>query len=641
MGSLFAYSLNSSILLAAMYLAYKWAMASERQHAFNRLALWSIYIVSLIAPAVGLVHIVPEPVQPVGTVVVDVSYFEPVVAVDESVVSLPSQPWWLTAMLWTYLAGMLAVVAHTLMVAVRLAMVVRGGERVLVADRTVILIDDDRIAPFSVMNSIVMSRRDFREAGEMIFVHERCHVRLRHWADLLMAQAVAVVQWYNPASWLMREELRAVHEYQADAGVMSSGVNVKEYQMLLIKKAVGSRFPSLANSLNHSKLKKRITMMCCQPASRARRARAFALLPALGVALFVTGLPAVADVLDDTAETSLTVEDETTEAVTVDSGYDDGSDVGIADGEIAVEPTVAAVPTVTEEPVADVADEPEMAEGWSADDPDTADADVVVIGAIGRKPARNDDKPAEPMNTIVNTSNTSFPAADGRVQNDDENALVNEELSDVFVIGAINKDIEEERVPKQVVGENKSNNKVELDSYPKYPGGEADLTRFISEHVRYPQDAMREGKHGRVVVRFVVGKNGKLSSPKVVNSVSPSLDAEALRVVSLLEDFEPAMANGKPVSVHYTLPIQFNLKKYEVNKEALKHVTVKQMSISTHQYYGNSKADDTGKVRTFVDGVEVQSIRDVDSERIKDIKTVNDAPRYPNGAVYITLKSAE
>lgn len=183
--------------------------------------------------------------------------------------------------------------------------------------------------------------------------------------------------------------------------------------------------------------------------------------------------------------------------------------------------------------------------------------------------------------------------------------------------------------------------KVELDSYPKYPGGEADLTRFIAEHVRYPQDAMREGKHGRVVVRFVVGKNGKLSSPKVVNSVSPSLDAEALRVVSLLEDFEPAMANGKPVNVHYTLPIQFNLKKYEVNNEALKHATVKQMSVSTHQYFGNSKADDAGKVRTFVDGVEVQSIRDVDSERIKDIKTVNDDPRYPNGAVYITLKSAE
>lgn len=82
------------------------------------------------------------------------------------------------------------------------------------------------------------------------------HVRSRHWIDLLIAQAVCVVNWFNPAAWLMRDELMLVHEYQADMAVIDHGHDPQEYQMLLIKKAVGSRFPSLANSLNHSKLKK-------------------------------------------------------------------------------------------------------------------------------------------------------------------------------------------------------------------------------------------------------------------------------------------------------------------------------------------------------------------------------------------------
>ena len=105
-----------------------------------------------------------------------------------------------------------------------------------------------------------------------------------------MAQLVAVFQWYNPAAWLMREELKAVHEYQADSGVISSGVNPREYQMLLIKKAVGARFPSLANSLNHSKLKKRITMMYNPKTSASRRLRVLALAPAFAAAVLVTDI---------------------------------------------------------------------------------------------------------------------------------------------------------------------------------------------------------------------------------------------------------------------------------------------------------------------------------------------------------------
>ncbi len=113
--------------------------------------------------------------------------------------------------------------------------------------------------------------------------------------------------WYNPVAWLMREALKSVHEYQADEAVMTSGADLREYQMLLVKKAVGARFPSLANSLNHSKLKKRITMMHKDRSNVVRRMWALALFPAAAVAVAVAGTPAVSLLLSEASAATLGV----------------------------------------------------------------------------------------------------------------------------------------------------------------------------------------------------------------------------------------------------------------------------------------------------------------------------------------------
>ncbi|WP_285798775.1 M56 family metallopeptidase, partial [Duncaniella freteri] len=253
MGPLFAYSISCSVLLALMYMAYKWVLASENQHRFNRIVLWSIYLVSLSAIPLGgaadrwLAD--SSEALPAGLIEVGGIMMLPVAEDSASLADIIC-----SAILWIYVSGMVVAMLHTGVVAVRLALIVRSGSGADACGQRVILIRDEGIAPFSVMGAIVMSHKDYAESGEMIVAHECCHVRHRHWVDLVMAQLVAVFQWYNPAAWLMREELKAVHEYQADSGVISSGVNPREYQMLLIKKAVGARFSSLANSLNHSKL---------------------------------------------------------------------------------------------------------------------------------------------------------------------------------------------------------------------------------------------------------------------------------------------------------------------------------------------------------------------------------------------------
>ena len=175
----------------------------------------------------------------------------------------------------------------------RLTRIIRSGEKLRRPAYTLVITPDSRFAPFSWMHYVVISRADYDSAAHTILTHETEHIRCQHWIDLLLAQAVCIVNWFNPAAWLMRDELMLVHEYQADMAVIDSGHDTQQYQLLLIKKAVGARFPSLANSLNHSKLKKRITMMYKEKSGAGRRFKALALVPMLAIALGVAGVPAV------------------------------------------------------------------------------------------------------------------------------------------------------------------------------------------------------------------------------------------------------------------------------------------------------------------------------------------------------------
>lgn len=94
---------------------------------------------------------------------------------------------------------------------------------------------------------------------------------------------------------------------------------------------------------------------------------------------------------------------------------------------------------------------------------------------------------------------------------------------------------------------------------PTFPGGEAELLKTLNYSIIYPPEALSAGKQGLVIVQFVIRSNGKVTSPRILRSVDPLLDAEALRVVSTLPDFIPGTIDDKPVAVYYTLPIKFSL----------------------------------------------------------------------------------
>ena len=101
----------------------------------------------------------------------------------------------------------------------------------------------------------------------------------------------------------------------------------------------------------------------------------------------------------------------------------------------------------------------------------------------------------------------------------------------------------------------------EFEHHPTFPGGVLALIKFLSENVKYPEQAKKDSIQGRVACKFVVGEDGSISDITVAKSVHPLLDAEAVRVLSLMPKWIPGEQNGKPIKVKYTLPVTFRLEE--------------------------------------------------------------------------------
>lgn len=288
MGQLLSYSILGGLLMLALFPVYRLVLSGENMHGYNRGVLLGIYGVSFGAfPAMALFGAMwPQQVGS-GVAAIELEAVQSAVTPDQA-------PVWGTVLLWIFLAGMAVVLVRTVVTWSRIMLMIRGGHKTRSDVYTLVIVDNTRMAPFSWMNYAVMSRATINsDEAAAVLAHEREHIVRHHWIDLIVAQCVCILNWFNPAAWLMRDELMLVHEYQADMAVVVQGFDMRQYQMMLIKKAVGSRFPSLANSLNHSKLKKRITMMYDQKKGAGRKFKTLALVPMVALALGVSGMPAV------------------------------------------------------------------------------------------------------------------------------------------------------------------------------------------------------------------------------------------------------------------------------------------------------------------------------------------------------------
>ena len=518
------YDLKVAVLLAIFYMFYRLMLARETFHRVNRLVLLATAIASFVLPLCVIT------LHETVTMEMDMSLLATDVANDATAyeaASEPATPWWQIVLPTLFIIGMVATLAHTLMSLFRIIRMIRHSEQHPQDDGTTICVSANaKVAPFSWMHYIVMNRADYEAHDNAILTHERGHIRLRHSWDLILVDTLTSLQWFNPAMWMLRSDLRAIHEYEADAAVLSQGINAHQYQYLLITKAASIGGYSLANGISHSTLKNRINMMLHTQSPRQRYLKLLALVPIVAVALAVNA-EKVTDVVYTNAEAP--------------------SEESLSNEMVATaEPQLAG-------PEAVVADDNEkfIAKGIVYDYNEDKPTPIVgaVVQVVGTKRGTVTDKEGR-FKIEVSKGERLRVAYVGY-----ESTIlgVSKAFSDEgkdYIVGLLpEKEAEKENRTFDVV-----------DEMPQFPGGPSQLFEFLARNVNYPTEAEKANIQGRVIVTFVVENDGSISGAKVVKSVDPSLDAEALRVVNAMPNWIPGKQNGKPTRVKYTVPVTFRLQ---------------------------------------------------------------------------------
>ena len=524
MGTFLVYILKSAACLAVFYLFYKLLMSRDTFHRFNRFALLGLLVLSSVLPLVEVSVNRPAPVHETMLTLEQLLLLADVQTEGEAVAQ-PTTALWVRVALLVYLAGIVFFAVRNLWSLGRLAVLLRRGRLEQLAgwlpgrtENVRLVVHNRDIAPFSWMRYIVLSRKDLEENGREILIHELAHIRNHHSWDLLLADLCIFVQWFNPAAWLLKQELQTIHEYEADDTVLREGVDAKKYQMLLIKKAVGTRLYSMANSFNHSSLKKRITMMLKEKSNPWARVKYLYVLPLAALAVSAFARPEVSAVADELSSAK-------------------------------VNDLVASMKT-------------NQAETASVAVKDTLTPDESVFEVV--------------------------------------------------------------------------------EQMPEFPGGYKEMMKYIEQNMRYPEEAKKAGTQGRVVVQFLVNKNGAISDVSVLRSVDRLLDAEAVRLVRSMPKWKPGMQKGKAVTVKYTVPVLFSLDELD-EKVRQKNLTLIMKGTSAADY-----AD----VLILVDGREVTSeiLQALNPERIQSISVLKEpsdiiakytTDKSKKSVMLVTLKKEE
>ena len=544
MGIFFVYILKTSVCLAVFYLFYRLLLSKETFHRFNRLALLGVLLLSCLVPFIEVTtQEASEMSQPFLSLEEMFLMVEPAPMTTEASAPFP----WRALLLLVYLLGILFFLGRHLWSLGRMLRLLRSSHKESLEDGITLFVHDAKeVAPFSWMKSVAISKYDLEENGDAVLTHERAHVRNQHSWDLLLAEGCIFFQWFNPAAWLLKQELQTVHEYEADEWVIENGIDAKTYQLLLIKKAVGARLYSIANSFNHSSLKKRITMMIKKKSNPWARLKYLYVLPLAAVAVAAFARPEVSNELVEISNAKvndLTSIVKTEEVKSVENSLDEkfklSGQVMEYNSKKPVQGATVVVKGTTMGAMTDKEGRFTLL---------VKKGDVLVVSYVG---LQTQILPIEVEANLVVWMRDDVQSMDEMIVT----ALAPEEKEKTVNMEA-SKVAPQEEVVFQVVEE-----------MPEFPGGMGEAMKFLAKNIKYPVAAQQAKIEGRVIVQFVVERDGSISDIHTVRSVSPELDAEAIRVVSLMPKWNPGKQRGKAVAVKYTMPIMFRLQTPEPKQE--------------------------------------------------------------------------
>lgn len=597
MGTICIYAFKSAICLAIMYIPYMLLLRNETFYRFNRIVLVGILLLSLalpmfnISPLAFLDHTemgeanraiteVGIPMIEIGTLTAELDY-----DAQQALTNAPAQDksvGWAEIVVALYITGLFVTLIIKLVQLLKMLSFMRKGCLWTSEEDGVKTYCHIRnVAPFSWMNNIVISEHDYNEGGREILMHEQAHIRCGHSYDVCLVAVCEVVQWFNPFIWLLSSSLADVHEYEADAEVLSKGVDASSYQMLLIKKAVGTSSYAFANSFNHSLLKKRITMMLKKKSSPWMRTKALYVIPMAGIALsaFATSeFTNSAELISESKVSNLPTNVQET----------------MPESAIMPEQTNVAAPQVeTPQPQAEVKEDPKkekplvVVDGKIVENVISASSSKALTDVYLAKLARIKAEDIHSISVLKSEKAVALygeKGADGAIE----------------ITTKAQADKAKDTADVTIALEDTSEVLMVCEQMPQFPGGQQEMMKFLATNIRYPAVAQENGAQGRVIVQFVIEKDGTACEHKILNSkivrIKPSptstedsiksedklvvqassttatndsvefknariaLEKEAIRVLQLMPKWEPGMQKGKAVRVRYTIPITYRLR---------------------------------------------------------------------------------
>lgn len=436
----------------------------------------------------------------------------------------------------------------------------------------IVKIKDRNVSPFSFFRWIFIgSQIDGEEKLKEIIAHEMVHVRQLHSVDVLLAEIVCILFWWNPFVWLLKKEIKINLEYLADEGVLKEGFSPKEYQYILLQVSNVNTGIPIINNFNVSQLKKRITMMNKNRTSLGKATKYLLLVPVVFVLLLGNAVQASPDIAD---------------MITIPF-VNDGQQVPQKKGDVYV--TVDKMPEF----------------------PGGLNAQQRFIGQNLKYPVEAQEKGVEGRVIVryvirstgditdIEVIRGVYPSLDEEVvrivkampkwipgKQNGKAVDVYYTLPLIFKISGSKKIFSEGEKDKDVMvavgyGTPKKEGVtlkeitlkeggaepsvdhpfITVEDMPVFPGGESAMQKFVADNLKYPESAQKAGVQGRVTVRFIVGKTGEISDVRVIRGIDPECDAEAVRMIQSMPNWTPGKQNGIAVPVYFTLPIVYRLKK--------------------------------------------------------------------------------
>ena len=343
-----------------------------------------------------------------------------------------------------------------------------------------------------------------------IMRHEMSHISHRHSWDILFAEVMMILQWFNPFIYLYKKELQSLHEYQADRDVVATGVDKKNYMMLILQQCTAVDFSKMSNNFSLILTKKRIKMITKNEKAKGLWWRLLATLPVLAILMI--------------ANTKVSAQEQKAvdKPITVEMGRfeifdDDGTPLQLKDTVIYADDG-SYVKFETSDGFQPESGEPCKKLTVTSYNADGAPCNNFFITETERR---------------GDTSTYSI-----------ETFSISGSLFETLLDVATSKKDTVYQIAEEM---------------PVFPGGEQAMMKFVAENINYPQEAKDKEIAGRVFVSFVVEKDGSVDEVKVMRGIGGGCDEEVVRVVKAMPKWKPGKQEGKPVRVNYMMPFNFKL----------------------------------------------------------------------------------